>query len=369
MTTMTKPKTAASVAAKSRLLELSVLNVFFCLLVVFIHVSADPLTRLTLGSWQYILVMLPRRLASFVVQGFILLSGVKMFLNKTDVSYRAHLKRTARIAVTYIVWVLVYFAYFTVSDNFTVNLRELPRHILTGDLVAHFYFIIIIVQFYLLTPVWARLIKRGSPVLLIPLALILSVIFGQHLPNMLELTFGISDFAYSDRVFAKYLIYWIAGCCIGANYGAFKRQLRRSLKPAAAAFVISAAINAALCCLHYVGGRSIPWFESFIVIYHFSAILFFFALACRFADRQPRIKSSRVTSIVQSLDKVTFGVYLSHILVMFIVGDVLALFQGVSIGVSYSVRMVFTYIITLGGALALRTAKLAARARFFSRAR
>ena len=60
--------------------ELSLLNIIFCLLVIFIHIASAPIAGLSKGSWQYGVFFVPWRLSSFVVQGFIFLSGLKMFL-------------------------------------------------------------------------------------------------------------------------------------------------------------------------------------------------------------------------------------------------------------------------------------------------
>ena len=52
---------------KKRRTELSCLNLLLCLLVIFIHASSEPVGRLLRDSWQYFVVMVPWRLAAFVV--------------------------------------------------------------------------------------------------------------------------------------------------------------------------------------------------------------------------------------------------------------------------------------------------------------
>ena len=67
--------------------ELSSMNIVFCLLVIFIHVSSAPVTGLSKESWQYAVFFVPWRLSAFVVQGFIFLSGLKMFLKEDTKRY------------------------------------------------------------------------------------------------------------------------------------------------------------------------------------------------------------------------------------------------------------------------------------------
>lgn len=61
--------------------EISFLNTLFCVLVIFIHVVSAPVTDLEKGTAAWTAVFVPWRLSAFVVQGFIFLSGMKMFLN------------------------------------------------------------------------------------------------------------------------------------------------------------------------------------------------------------------------------------------------------------------------------------------------
>ena len=73
--------------------ELSFLNVFFCALVILIHVLSAPVTQLEKQSVQYALVFFPWRLSAFVVQGFIFLAGLKMALGfSKPVKYGKYIK-------------------------------------------------------------------------------------------------------------------------------------------------------------------------------------------------------------------------------------------------------------------------------------
>ena len=96
---------------QKRLSELSYMNLFYCVLVVFIHVSSEPVTTLERSSLQYFAVMIPWRLSAFVVQGFIFLSGVKLFLNMREPfdTVAFWCKRVKSIILPYILWVLIYY--------------------------------------------------------------------------------------------------------------------------------------------------------------------------------------------------------------------------------------------------------------------
>ena len=89
---------------KARYTEITVLNIFFCILVVYIHVSVSPLAELRRESWEYLFAFIPRQASAFVVQGYIFLSGLKMFLSKSgSFSYgKFLLKRFLNVFLPYI---------------------------------------------------------------------------------------------------------------------------------------------------------------------------------------------------------------------------------------------------------------------------
>ena len=139
---------------KKRVYEISVLNVLFALLVIFIHVSSNPVSVLDKTQLPYMAVLSLWRLSSFVVQGFIFLSGFKMFFGRKDKFEpgKFYFGKVKNIILPYILWVVIFYFYFRIrgfvpeQNHFTA----IVRHIFVGDLVGHFYFIPIIVQFYIL---------------------------------------------------------------------------------------------------------------------------------------------------------------------------------------------------------------------------
>ena len=162
--------------------ELSVLNVILALLVIFIHISSNPVSVLDKTQLPYMIVLTLWRLSQFVVQGFIFLSGLKMFLNKgDDFNYKKfYVSRFKNIVIPYILWVIIYYVYFWHHGYFLPDQNhasELAKYVLKGNLVSHFYFVVTIVQFYALAPVWVFVARKTKPVLSIAASLVITVIF------------------------------------------------------------------------------------------------------------------------------------------------------------------------------------------------
>ena len=300
---------------KKRFFEISLLNVFLCMLVIFIHVSSAPISNLDKTSWQYLIVYIPWRLSAFAVYGFIFLSGFKLLLTKSDNFHYGKflLGRLLSIVIPYIIWVVIYYIYFCFHRNyFPFRIMDLLRYIFVGDLVGHFYFIIIIVQFYLLAPVWIWLVKRINGALFISFSLILTIIFYQ--------TF--IGFVYNDRVFTTYLVYWVAGCYAGLYYEKFKKILQNNRVFITVIFIVSAVLNVVFK------------YENIHILYCMSAILFFFMTA----------QYIKEIKFINKIDKVSYGIYLSHCLFIFIVDEFTA---GLSTLSSYLIRIFTVYIVTI----------------------
>ena len=324
---------------RPRFFEISLLNVFLCLLVIFIHVSSKPVTTLDKNSLSYLAIMLPWRLSSFVVYGFIFLSGLKLLMTKSDgFSYRKFLLgRFFSIAVPYILWVFIYYIYFCLKNYFPFRLVDLVRYIFVGDLVGHFYFVITIIQFYILAPLWIRLTKKINGALLITFSLILTLILAQNLPDIVALFDPDFHFLYTDRIFTTYLFYWVAGCCAGLNYEKFKESLRHNRTFIAICFAASCAANAFLSYLSLSEKKHIPWLENVHVVYTMSAVLFFFTLALWLTQKLPQ--NSVPVRLINNVDKVSYGIYLSHCLILFMTDDLLSKIKSLPMGASFLIRL------------------------------
>lgn len=324
--------------------ELTLLNIVLCMLVIYIHVSSVPVSQLLKDSWQYAVIVILWRLSAFAVYGFIFLSGLKLFLNKSQhIAYgNFYLKRLTTIVIPYIIWVVIYYLYFVFNNYFDFSIADLLRYIVIGDLVSHFYFVIIIIQLYALAPVWMRWIKRENPCIALIVSLLVTVILGQSLPSIISLFIPNYSFPYTDRVFTTYLIYWVGGCFAGLYYEKFKEMIRQRSVTIVILFAVVASIDATLYYLSSRGIISVYYLENIHVLYCICAVLFCFLTVMRLSE-----KGFLHSSFINTLDKSTYQIYLSHILVIFVVNGELSRFGISSIFLSYLIRIIVTYGVTI----------------------
>ena len=330
---------------KEKKTELSILNVFFCLLVIFIHVSSNPITFLIKGSLGLAAVYAPWKLASFVVYGFLFLGGLKFALHPPRDGVKGlweyYKKRLLRIVVPYVIWVLIYdlWNHFALGEELSVS--SCLYSVWSGTAASHFYYLVIAIQLYALAPLWKRIKASSAPVVL-PIALVLTILFSKYLPDIL-LKLGYSGEVLNDRIFTSYMFYWIAGVYAGLMYKEYC-DLLLSRKAALSVFFALCAVPEVYCTYRtYVYGDYFPFNPELHIVFICASILFWSMIALKLKNLS--FFSSRP---FQALDRCTFSVYLSHLLVMK-EWDLIALGAFPSLGVfeAFPIRMLITYAVSI----------------------
>ena len=188
---------------RKRRIEISALNVLFSMLVIFIHINSYSVSAFEVNTSKYTFFMLMWRLASFVVPGFIMLAGVKLFLNgKDSLPFGRYIKgRFKGIILPYAVCFAVYYAFYAVVYDYPLDPKFMLKQFVFGGLVCHMYFIPLLFQFDLLHPLWRKVISRCSFVVVMPFAILTSQLFGAHLPEMIKTVFFLFILSLSNFIF------------------------------------------------------------------------------------------------------------------------------------------------------------------------
>lgn len=327
---------------KKRRQDISFLNILFCLLVIFIHISSEVVTKMDRGTTMFWTVSVLQKLSSFVVQGFILLSGVKLFLKGGEIKYgKFYLSRLTHVVIPYIIWVIIYYLYFCSEGYFRFSLSELGRFILIGDISAHFYFVVVIVQFYLLAPLWVMLFKRSNPSVVLVVCLIINTLCGLSLDSILAELFPNISFEHLDLLFPRYIFYWSAGCVIGLHYQEFQNYLRRRWL-AITVFFVTCLLIRGWFAIRFINGAP-AWMDQIHILYCISAILFFYMLSQLF------IQGGWLLKPLVPVDKSSYSIYLIHCLLIFITNDYMDKNNINDIAVRYGWRALVAY----GGSIIL----------------
>jgi len=153
-----------------RIEALDFTRVIAMLSVIVIHVTSTFIYNqskfMVLGmNLAFILNQLTR----YAVPLFILISGMSMRLSeKTDSTISFWKRRALKVGVPYLIWCFIYELYHC---DFNIRLYmkvisedpgDLVRSILLGQAAPHLYFIIILIQLYLLYPVIKRAVNKST---------------------------------------------------------------------------------------------------------------------------------------------------------------------------------------------------------------
>lgn len=151
----------------------------------------------------------------FAVPLFILLSGLSLGFSRSGTSWLSFLKgRCIKILVPYIVWTLIYWLLHYRGNP----VGHLANALLRGSAAPHLYFIVILIQLYLLYPLLKRLVSR-HPVPLLIGALFLSLLSQQVVQcagRGLIPQFRLFQFLW--ELFPSWIFYFVLGMVI-AHFG------------------------------------------------------------------------------------------------------------------------------------------------------
>ena len=340
---------------KSRRYEISFLNMLFCLIVIFIHITSYLVSQSVVKTTGYCIAVVFSRLSSFVVQGFVMLSGVKLFLTRKDsVSYTKWLKqRFFGIILPYILCFAVYYIYYFFVYDYPLDIKFILAKFFTGDLVCHLYFIPIIVQFDLLLPLWKKIINRCSPIIVVPFCIMISLILGNYFPNMVSIISPDLNFLYNDRLFTTYLSFYIIGCYIGKNYNSFLTVLKNNFKTILVCFVIATLLCTYYSLLSYNNIVHVPFLSQIHNLYVYCAIFLIYSLSTKIA---PYLMKK--ISLINQIDFVSYDIYLWHMLVLLVTDYLIIEKFGVySLIYAFVIRVIVVYTVTIALCLTLNKLK------------
>lgn len=293
------------VAKANKLAEIEWIRAISCLLVIIIHVTAEFWTSFIKGSVQYKFNIGLNTIAQFAVPGFIFLSGFVSYYVYHNKEYRTldfYKKRMFKILIPYFVWSIIYIILNYNLYNYPIYLKTMAKDILIGRASFHLYYMVLIIQFYLVFPLLLKTYKKIDNKF-ISLAGFLAI-------NIFVILFVKTPF--KDRLFPNYLMFF--------GLGFFLAELKLKGFVASKALKVGIFSLYSIIALYYLMERyrvisELPLISNELYRFawwYFSAIsiIGIYLLA-------NIIKAKRVNlienKIVQSLSNHSFNIYLSHI--------------------------------------------------------
>ena len=342
MNTVTNKRKFAPPKTNQRRDELNYFNAIACLLVILIHVLSVGIVSLDSKSLQLAAIYIPWNFAAYVVPGFLFVGAVKMalgFNSSENTGYTKYIwKRIVKIYFPYIITSCVYFAYYYFVGWYVADPMFFLRLLFTGLIASPFYYIVTVMQFYLLMPLWKFTLKKIPWFTAIPISVLITFV-SLRLSAFLGV-FGITD-VLSDRIFTTYLIFWVLGLYVGANYSKIYSAVLKHKK----ALLICAVPSILFTLLNYwqhSTGNIV--FTSDIscmkVISDIMSIMLFMTICII-------IKNAKLPKLKKVLDFIfgaSFSVFLSHCLFLYLADMYIIQKFGITdIGLQLIIRFVICY--------------------------
>ncbi len=324
---------------KKRYFELNYFNALSCLFVILIHVLSIGISYLRNDSFQLALIYIPWKFAGFVVPAFLFSGAVKMALSfdgEKQIGYFQYVfRRILKIYIPYCLWVGIYYLYFLnigwVEPGFDVFLR----YLFVGDLSSPFYYIVLVMQFYLLMPVWKKAVQKIPFFAAIPVSALISLAM-LNFENFLAY-FGI-EFLWRDRIFPTYIFFWITGLYVGKYYDSVKSIIKKHFH---AFMCLSFPIFLYVLLMYWQYRENVYIFNGNTLKLMTDIITVFFVLAlCIAICEKNYFTLKKILSFIYSA---SFTVYLSHCLFLQIIQSLMDRLNISDMGILITARAAVCY--------------------------
>lgn len=287
---------------KDRLAEADYFRAIACISVVLVHVTSAYLVLDTTGNLMKMFLLFSNRALSYVVPAFIFISGFVLAHNyhHKAFTYLPFIKKRLKyLLVPYFFWTGFYYLLFIFEKSYAVSMKLFFTKLLLGDMVYHLYFVLIILQFYLLFGIINWLFKKFSAHYVLIFMLAINILFMKY-----------AHFWGVDRFFMQYLSFFALGFYCFKNYQVIKDKICRYRYVLAVSYVILTVVVAQQFYQHILLGNPYDVFQDSLVwsIFSIIAILFYYYLALVIK----RSKFPRLKSFLGKISDGSYYIYLSH---------------------------------------------------------
>ncbi|RKP47996.1 acyltransferase [Cohnella endophytica] len=305
-------------------MKLDYLDVFrsiAILAVIMIHTTGYAVGALPKEDSLYPLYLILNSASHFSVPAFLFLSSLVHFYNydgRTSIQWGTfYLKRILTVVVPYVVWSIIYFLLVTYNNGSSVEERlpDFFKNLLYGSNYTHLYFLVIMIQFFVLFPfmLWIARYKwvRSN---LILIGILLQVAF--YLGNYYEF-----HMTKIGTFVGSYFIYLFVGAYAGIRLqktGSLVEKRHRKVILYILVIVLGAAHVTHVFLItyypHYIGLPYRSWIN-FVTVYGFCALC---SIALIPISAWLFKNGGVIANWLKGIGIASFGIYLVHPLVLFI---------------------------------------------------
>ena len=321
--------------SKKRIAALEYIRGISMLGVIGIHTGAYSLSNPKVNIHLFALLEIVSR---FSVPIFFFVSAFGLFLNQdltSKLNYLSFMSRRARtVFIPYFVWSILYMMHYTLLNrDFSIWIPTLLyEYLLFGLASSQLYFLVILLWFYALMPVWRLMVRYiiKHPLRNLSILLLLQIIFNYYSSYLLKAD---TSSLYLNKLLSYRLNYWVLhylfiflfGAVCAVQYAAFEQMINRYQQQIKIFFYLTLAGMLSfyyylLYASHYTPEQAVHTAHQLSpvgVLYTLASALFLFMVFNK--GQMPYI----ITALLASLGKHSYVVYLVHLFIMYYLTDYL----------------------------------------------
>lgn len=319
--------------------EAAWLRAVACLNVVLIHITANPLYYVTTdpavyaryGAFTQHQFLVLNQFTRFAVPAFVFLTGFTLawrhVRNQMPFSFGSFIKRRFMVVfVPYAIWSLFYFVYIQIMSGRYSGLAQVEwsdltwkfaHELLVGDASYHMYFVVLILQLYILSPLFILAAQRfyhfaGWLAVGFVYQLAASIINYYYI-SATGIPFWDMVISRLDRNCLMWIGYFIIGIAVGGQWD----RIREWVKQYGSYFIIPWILlwHALVWEFYYSIGQG-RFFSGVVTSSKPLVMLYCLAFIPLIFWAADRMSKTRINTVVLNLSDHSYGIFLAHPLII-----------------------------------------------------
>ncbi|KAA1039311.1 acyltransferase [Macrococcus equipercicus] len=280
--------------------EISFIRGIACLLVVLTHITLGyDNTHYTLANQLNLTINQLARVGTPIfalISGFLLFNSTK---TKEIMIKPFYISRFNKIYIPYLFWTAIYLVVGQATHTHPFNSHKILQYLFLGEGYVHLYFIIIVLQFYIIFPFIARVINQKNIIKYTLFSLIIMILW----------YFVRSDNPFKVIYFRAILLSWIGYFFMGGVLAYYTEEIRRYTVK----YFFTLILFVVICIMAMLIEIDLPHlFQSdrvLNIVYVPIFTLFFFLL-------YDKIKDTKLQHFITYVGNLSMGFYLVHLLII-----------------------------------------------------
>lgn len=268
------------------------------------------------GTWPYYILVAIQQLAQFCIPAFLFISGFFVAYaargNPPTLSWKVVWARIKNLLEPYLTWSVIFYLVALLEGKLLGNgkaysLLEFFRRLAIGSVVPPYFFVPLLCQFYLLSPIIVWFAKSKAHHLLFVFACLQLTLTGLSYLKLFGITLP-SLLHTSGWLFVHWAFFFPLGVVCGFHYKSVQQWLTRFKWPLFVAVIVLGMLSVVESEVLYRLTQDYSWARGHhklsIFLYGLAFILFFLSIDTR---------SLPFTRAIEQAGSQSYGIYLLHV--------------------------------------------------------